>query len=95
MFYSDNVPVEYAQNVGQYFVDHDLVLDHQQSIKLTSNHNTFILKMILDSKYDQLPKEMERDLMLLESDIKSVVFNNANFEIEICDVNFYPLNLKH
>jgi len=95
IFYSESVPVEYVKKTGQYFVDNDLVLDHKHSVKLTSNHNSFILKMILDTKYDKLPNEMESDVMLLESDIKSTVFNGANFKIEVCDVNFYPLNLKN
>lgn len=95
IFYSDNVPIEYVKKTGTYFVDNNLVLDHKHSIKLTSNHNNFILKMILDTKFEKLPEEMERDVMLLEADIKTIVFNDANFKIEICDVNFYPLNLKN
>ena len=27
-------------------------------------------------------------------DLKEKVFKEGNFEIEICDVNFYPLNLR-
>ena len=50
--------------------------------------------MILDEKLTELPAEMEHDLDLLESDIHEKVFTDLNFEIEICDVNFYPLNLK-
>lgn len=95
IFYSDNVPVEYVEKTGQYFVDHDLVLDHRHSIKLTSNHKAFVLKMILNQQFEQLPTDMERDLDLLESDINAVVFTDLNFEIEVCDANFYPLNLKH
>tara|TARA_R110002096_G_C14120310_1_gene680798 strand:- start:166 stop:552 length:387 start_codon:yes stop_codon:yes gene_type:complete len=95
VFYSDNVPIEYVDKTGQYFIDNNLVLDHKHSIKLTSNHNSFILKMILDTKFEKFPKDMRQDVMLLESDIKSSVFNGAHFKIEICDVNFYPLNLKN
>lgn len=95
IFYSESIPVEYVEGVGQYFIDNDLVLEQKHSLKLTSNHNTFILKMILNTDYTELPPEMENDLMLLESDLKAKIFSDVNFEIEICDVNFYPLNLKN
>lgn len=94
IFYSPSTPVVYVDSVGQYFIDNDLVLDHKHSLKLTSDHNKFILKMILDDKLTELPADMEHDLELLESDIHEKVFTDLNFEIEICDVNFYPLNLK-
>jgi hypothetical protein len=86
--------LEFVNKIGQYFIDNDLVLDQKHSLKLTSDHNKFILKMILDEKLTELPAEMEQDLELLESDIHEKVFTDLNFEIEICDVNFYPLNLK-
>lgn len=95
IFYSDSVPVEYVESVGEYFNDNDLILDQKHSLKLTSNHDSFILKMILNTDYTELPPEMENDLMLLEADLKEKVFKEVNFEIEICDVNFYPLNLKN
>lgn len=95
IFYSDSVPVEYVESVGEYFNDNDLILDQKHSIKLTSNHDSFILKMILNTDYTILPPEMENDFILLEADLKEKVFKDVNFEIEICDVNFYPLNLKN
>ena len=94
IFYT-KVPVKYVEEVGQYFIDNDLVLDQRHSVKLTSNHDSFILKMILNTDYTELPPEMESDLMLLESDLKNKIFEDVNFEIELCDVNFYPLNLKN
>jgi hypothetical protein len=95
IFYSESVSVEYVEQVGEYFNDNDLILDQKHSIKLTSNHNSFILKMILNTDYKVLPLEMENDFILLEADLKDNVFKDVNFEIEICDVNFYPLNLKN
>ena len=95
IFYSESIPIEYVKSTGQYFIDNDLILDQEHSIKLTSNHNSFILKMILNTDYVELPPEMENDFMLLEADLKDKVFKDVNFEIEICDVNFYPLNLKN
>tara|TARA_B100000809_G_scaffold255265_1_gene293556 strand:- start:901 stop:1284 length:384 start_codon:yes stop_codon:yes gene_type:complete len=95
IFYSESVSVEYVEQVGNYFNDNNLILDQKHSIKLTSNHNSFILKMILNTDYKELPPEMENDLTLLELDLKDKVFKDVNFEIEICDVNFYPLNLRN
>jgi hypothetical protein len=51
--------------------------------------------MILNQKYDSLPAPLKHDLKLLEDDIHQKVFADLNFKIEICDANFYPLNLKH
>jgi hypothetical protein len=51
--------------------------------------------MILNTDYTELPKKMENDFNLLEADLKASIFEDVNFEIEICDVNFYPLNLKN
>jgi len=95
VFYSESVSEKYAIEVGDYFVENDLVQDNPHSIKLTSNHNSFILKLILDSKYKSLPKDKEIAFIALESDIKKSIFKEMNFKLEICDVNFYPLNLKN
>jgi hypothetical protein len=93
--YYTKTPVDYVDGVGQYFKENDLILDHKHSVKLTSNQNSFVLKMILNQKYDKLPEPLEHDLYLLEEDIHQKVFADLNFKIEICDANFYPLNLKH
>jgi len=95
VYYSASVPEIYAKKIGDYFVSNNLVLDKKHSIKLTSSHNSFILKLIIDEKYDNLPKEMESDLKALELDIKNSIFKDLNFSLEVCDVNFYPLNLKN
>lgn len=95
VFYSETVPEVYVQNLGTYFLNNNLVLNKKHSIKLTSNHDAFILKLILNDNYKSLPKEMQSDLKLLELDIKESVFKDLNFNIEVCDVNFYPLNLKN
>ncbi len=95
VFYSESVPKQYAENIGNYFVANNLILEKRHSIKLTSNHNSFILKLIIDEKYDRLPIAMESNLKALESDIDNAVFKDLNFSLEICDANFYPLNLKN
>ena len=95
VYYSESVPEVYAKNIGNYFIDNNLVLDKKHSIKLTSNHNSFILKVILNKKYKTLPMEMEAELNTLELDIKNSIFKDLNFNLEVCDVNFYPLNLKN
>jgi|GEM_PF-945992 len=95
VYYSESVPEIYAKNIGDYFIRNNLVLDKKHSIKLTSSHNSFILKLIIDEKYDSFPIEMENDLKALELDIKNSIFQDLNFSLEVCDVNFYPLNLKN
>ncbi len=95
IYYSESVPEIYAKNIGNYFKDNNLVLDQKHSIKLTSNHNSFILKLILNEKYKTLPIAMQTELNALELDIKKSIFKDLNFNLEICDVNFYPLNLKN
>ncbi|MGV6862129.1 MAG: hypothetical protein ACWA41_10175 [Putridiphycobacter sp.] len=95
VFYSKSTPVKYVDGIGDYFKSNDLILDHKHSVKLTSDESSFILKMILDAKYDKVPTEIEHDIELLEADIRQEVFENLNFEIEICDANFYPIKLKN
>jgi hypothetical protein len=95
VYYSESVPEIYADNIGTYFINNNLILDKKHSIKLTSNHNSFILKLIINDKYKTLPKEMDSELKALELDIKKSVFTDLNFNLEVCDVNFYPLNLKN
>lgn len=92
---NSNIYADYVDELGQYFIDNDLILEQKHSIKLVSDHDSFILKMILNTDYTELPPEMENDFMLLEADLKDKIFKDVNFEIEICDVNFYPLNLKN
>jgi hypothetical protein len=100
VFYSDNVAEKYVTATGKYFEENDLILDKKHSIKLTSNHSTYVLKMILAPELDSLPQSMQNNFTLLEEDIKREVFpdigsTKVNFEIEVCDVNFYPIKLKN
>jgi len=89
------VPIRYVNALGHYFEDHKLVQENKHSIKLTSDHNSFVLKMILNPKLKTFPEDMKHDLELLELDLKTTVFEDNNFRIELCDANFYPLNKKH
>lgn len=95
IFYSESVSKTYVQSLGDYFVTNNLVLNEKHSIKLTSDHQSFILKLIINDKYNVFPKDMENELAALESDIQNTIFKDLKFKIEVCDVNFYPLNLKH
>jgi hypothetical protein len=95
IYYSESVPEIYAENIGAYFLNNHLILDKKHSIKITSNHNSFILKLILNKKYKTLPLKMKSELKALELDINNSVFKDLNFNLEVCDVNFYPLNLKN
>ncbi len=85
--------------VGTYFEENDLILDEKHSIQLTSDpmgaeNPGFIINMILNNEYDELPLEQEENLRLLEEDLGRTVYPNLNFRIEICDENFVPLNKK-
>ncbi|HIP37340.1 MAG TPA: hypothetical protein EYG85_10845 [Crocinitomix sp.] len=93
--YYSKTPIEYVNGIGQYFKENNLILKHKHSVKLTSTADSFVLKMILNSKFDSLPPQKVKALTFLEEDIRQKVFANLNFKIEICDANFYPLNLKH
>lgn len=86
-----NVGEHYVEAMGEYFRDNELIQDKKHSIQLTSDENGFIMKMVLNDAYDQLPEEQEYNLNLLEEDIKAVVFDNLNFRIEVCNANFVPI----
>jgi hypothetical protein len=48
--------------------------------------------MVLNSAYEHLPAEQQKNLQLLENDIQAVVFDGLNFRIEVCNANFVPLS---
>ena len=58
-----NVGIEYAQRLGQYFESNELIQDKQHAIQLTSDSKGFILRMVLNDNYEQLPEDQERNLM--------------------------------
>jgi hypothetical protein len=86
-----NVGIVYAQRLGQYFESNELIQDKQHAIQLTSDSKGFILRMVLNDNYEQLPEDQERNLELLETNIREDVFEGLNFRIEVCNANFVPL----
>lgn len=81
----------YVEGVANYFDEHDLILNKKHSIQLTSDEESFVMKMVLNNKYKALPSEQEVSLKALESDIKSTVFQGLNFRIEVCNANFVSI----
>ena len=51
----------------------------------------YVLKMILNREHEELPNEQTSNLELLEAEIRSEVFNDLNFRIDVCDDNFVSL----
>lgn len=89
---SKNVGINYAQGVGTYFQENNLILDEPHSVQLTSDQKGFILRMVLNPEFEELPQNQERNLNLLEKDIQHEVFDDLNFRIEVCNANFVPLS---
>ncbi len=86
------VSEKYVEKLGSYFKANNLIQPTPHSVQLTSDPYSFVLKMVLDDRYNELPASQNHNLKLLEEDIKRVVFDGLNFRIEICNANFIPLN---
>ena len=86
------VSEKYVERLGAYFKTNNLIQPQQHTVQLTSDPNGFVLKMVLDERYKELPASQLINFKLLEEDIKRVVFEDLNFRIEICNSNFIPLN---
>lgn len=91
IYFTEDISKKYVESVGEYFKENNLILDQKHAIQLTSDHESFILRMIIDPKLTSLPAEQKLTLKYLESDIKTKVFEGLNFRIEICDGNFNPI----
>ena len=77
--------------MGEYFKENDLILETKHAVQITSDHESFILRMVLNPKLTVFPEDQRGLLTYLESDIKAEVFNGHNFRIEISDGNFNPI----
>ncbi|MGB1102171.1 MAG: hypothetical protein ACPG21_00940 [Crocinitomicaceae bacterium] len=86
-----NVGIEYAQGIGEYFQENDLIQDNAHAVQLTSDENGFILRMVLSDEFNELPDHQEYNLNLLEKAIQASVFDGLNFRIEVCNANFVPV----
>jgi len=91
IYYTKEISKDNVKAIGDYFHKNDLILETKHAIQITSDNTSFILRMILDSKYQFLPEKEQYYLDQLEIDIGKTVFDGLNFRIEICDGNFNPI----
>lgn len=96
LYYGENVNPVYVQKTAEYFRDNGLIQEQKHSAQLNyqEESSTFVLKMILNNRHKKLPIKMVDDLLLLEEDIRNSVFDDLNFEIQVCDEEFKPIDAK-
>jgi len=102
LYQIDNLEIYYDENKGtkdfirplaSFFQSNNLIHPTQKhSIKLTSNANEFVLKMILNDSLETVPLDMLKEIEYLEAAIGETVFKNANFAIVITDAYFKPIS---
>lgn len=81
----------YVEGLAHYFNQHNLILPTKHSVQLTSDEESYVLKMVLDKKFKTFPADKTDDLKKMEASIKKEVFNDLNFKIVICNANFVPI----
>ena len=96
IYYDESVNFKYAERLGEYFERNDLIQDKTHSVQLTSDpmgaeNPGYVLKMILNREHEELPNEQTSNLELLEAEIRSEVFDDLNFRIDVCDDNFVSI----
>lgn len=91
IYYTDEIAMHYVEDLANYFKTNKLIQPKKHSVQLTSDSNSFILKMILNEAYEKLPSQQQHNLELLTAELKASVFNGGNFRIEVCDINFNPI----
>lgn len=95
IYYTKEIDLAYVNALGSFFERNELIAqDKTHSIKLTSNSEEFVLKMILNPEFDSIPSNMLKDIVFLERAIDTTVFKNLNFALEITDAYFNPLITK-
>ncbi len=95
VYYTKEIQMEYVDGIGHFFEKNGLIHPEQtHSVKLTSNSESFILKMILNPDLDSIPEDKLKEIIYLERAIDTTVFKNRNFAIEITDNYFNPLNTQ-
>ena len=93
LYYTEEVNPVYVQKTAEYFRDNDLIQEQKHSAQLSyiEETSTFKLKMILNNKHKKLPAEMVDDLLMLEEEMRTAIFDDLNFVIEVCDEEFNPI----
>lgn len=92
IYFTRDVSTQYVEATGDYFQQNNLILDTKHAVQLTSDNESFILRMILNPKLTRFPAEQQALLDSLEADIRREVFQGLHFRIEVCDGNFNPIN---
>jgi hypothetical protein len=92
IYFTKEIGDRFVEGTAKYFDQNNLILDETHSIQITSDSESFILKMVLNDEYKSLPISQQKNLALLESDLKETVFEGLNFRIEVCNANFVPLS---
>jgi len=99
IYYGKDVPVDYVTALGTFFKERGLINpDQTHSMKLVGTSRSYILKMILNSDLESVPEDKLVEIIYLEREIDSVVFDtpyvDVDFEIQITDAYFNPLITK-
>tara|TARA_R110002050_G_scaffold49298_1_gene114638 strand:+ start:250 stop:594 length:345 start_codon:yes stop_codon:yes gene_type:complete len=91
IYFTEDISNRYVEGLGKYFNDHHLIQNETHSVQLTSDTESFILKMVLNDEYKSLPSAQKKNLELLTADLQHKVFRDLPFKIQICDMNFNPI----
>ncbi|MFK8037863.1 MAG: hypothetical protein AB8B74_06205 [Crocinitomicaceae bacterium] len=95
IYYSKEIQIEYVKSLGIFFKENKLIHPSQvHSVKLTSNSDSFVLKMILNDSLKSVPDSKLKEIAFLEEAIGTNVFKNRNFVIEITDSYFNPIIVR-
>ncbi len=103
IYFTEEINKDFVENLGAYFVKNGLIGETTQSVQLTSDESSILLKMVLNKDHKRLPKSEENNLSLLEEDIYNTIFreNPAEgryvdhaFRIVVCNENFIPIQTE-
>lgn len=96
IFYTEDCS-KYVEPVADYFETNHLIQEKPHSIQLTSSsmgseNPGFIMKMIVTDNKQNIPEDQKYNISSLERDLKTKVYNDMNFRIEVCNENFVPID---
>lgn len=95
IYYTKEIQIDYVIALGDFFKENELIHPTKtHSVKLTSNSESFLLKMILNDSLKTVPNHKLKEIAFLEDAIGTNVFKNRNFAIEITDSYFNPITAK-
>lgn len=88
LYFTSEINERYVSGILDYYEDNGLILEQKHSAQITSNEESFVLKVIPGKP---LNDTVALNLKILEAEIKADVFENRNFKILLCDAFFNPL----